>query len=545
VLAVQFFFGFYRVSEKQCGRAEAGTLLIDAHPGEVRAIMIACYTDILSASAGATVQLFISSSEASCDLEIARVGRDRVVIHRQSGIAVAEQPIPQEADRSGCGWAASARFTVEEDWPSGYYDIVVTSPSGGTARHFICVRPAVRCARAVLILATNTYQAYNWWGGRNTYCDAGAVMDGRMTMAEALEHGLGAVSAERPFPPGILYVGPDAPRTINGGDRGFGELPVMPSRQYRMAHGYGPLDLSAGFINKWEHAFVVWCEENDVDLDYLTDHDVDSIPDVLDGYSAVLVVGHSEYWSGPQRWALDDFVDRGGKLAVFSGNTSYWKVRWDGSQMACHKSKGATLEAHLGAEATGWWSDPMFGHPEAELLGLSFLFGGYHRLGLCVSRGAGGYTIYDDRHWALEGADLLYGDVLGSAVPLLGYENDGCLLAFREDGGLRSVPQLGVPADLAIIGMAPTAYAEDPDNGYDPILAREKLNQAAEIVHGEATDASMRRILHGHAVMASFTRGKGEVFNAGTTEWAHALRARDPFIDRITRNVLVRFGAMG
>jgi hypothetical protein len=44
-------------------------------------------------------------------------------------------------------------------------------------------------------------------------------------------------------------------------------------------------------------------------------------------------------------------------------------------------------------------------------------------------------------------------------------------------------------------------------------------------------------------VMASFRRGAGEVFNGGTTEWAHGLAARDPFVERITRNVLRRFGA--
>jgi hypothetical protein len=31
------------------------------------------------------------------------------------------------------------------------------------------------------------------------------------------------------------------------------------------------------------------------------------------------------------------------------------------------------------------------------------------------------------------------------------------------------------------------------------------------------------------------------VFNAGTTEWAHGLAANDPFVTRITRNVLRRF----
>jgi hypothetical protein len=43
--------------------------------------------------------------------------------------------------------------------------------------------------------------------------------------------------------------------------------------------------------------------------------------------------------------------------------------------------------------------------------------------------------------------------------------------------------------------------------------------------------------------MASFRRGAGEVFNAGTTEWAHGLAAGDPFVTRITRNVLTRFAA--
>ena len=68
-----------------------------------------------------------------------------------------------------------------------------------------------------------------------------------------------------------------------------------------------------------------------------------------------------------------------------------------------------------------------------------------------------------------------------------------------------------------------------------PIIARD--------VFGEAGTEAEDRILRGHAVMASFTRGNGEVFNGGTTEWAHGLAASDPFIAQITRNVLERFGA--
>jgi hypothetical protein len=65
----------------------------------------------------------------------------------------------------------------------------------------------------------------------------------------------------------------------------------------------------------------------------------------------------------------------------------------------------------------------------------------------------------------------------------------------------------------------------------------------ARIAFGDDSPATQARVLRGHAVMASFRRGAGEVFNAGTTEWAHGLGARDPYVTRITRNVLGRFGS--
>jgi hypothetical protein len=40
--------------------------------------------------------------------------------------------------------------------------------------------------------------------------------------------------------------------------------------------------------------------------------------------------------------------------------------------------------------------------------------------------------------------------------------------------------------------------------------------------------------------MATFTRGSGTVFNAGSANWCYGLGA-DPLIERITRNVVNRF----
>ena len=126
---------------------------------------------------------------------------------------------------------------------------------------------------------------------------------------------------------------------------------------------------------------------------------------------------------------------------------------------------------------------------------------------------------------------------------LLGYENDGCRFTFAGDGRLAPVATLGVPENLEIIGMAPAAFGEEEGRGYAPIIPPENLDIIASDVFADESAATRRRLLHGHAVMASFRRGAGEVFNCGTTEWAHGLKARDPFVERITRNVLRRFGA--
>jgi hypothetical protein len=133
--------------------------------------------------------------------------------------------------------------------------------------------------------------------------------------------------------------------------------------------------------------------------------------------------------------------------------------------------------------------------------------------------------------------------VIGGDIPLIGYENDGCLLRFDDQNLPAAVPGLGVPENLEIIAMAPTAFGEEPGRGYAPLIPPERLDIIARDVFGDAASEHNPGLIRGHAVMAAFKRGQGEVFNGGTTEWAHGLAARDPFVEQITRNVLRRFGA--
>ena len=509
--------------------------------------MPACYTDRLSLYPGERFALHVSA-KGPARVEVARIGAGREVALALTDIDVAEHPVPANADRDGCAWPAAAQIEVGADWRSGYYDILLTDADGEETHHFICVKAAPDAkARMVLVLSTNTWHAYNYFGGANAYCDVAALMSRKAPLPEAMLGAIGRLSSLRPFPQLQFAPPADAPRLVNLRKRGFEERPwAGADPAWSRAHNQTPYDGSAGFLHKWEHVFVAWAEgEENLRFDYLTDYDLDADPAALDGYQAVLLVGHSEYWSGPERDRIEAFIDRGGKLAIFSGNTAFWKVRWEdgGKTLVCHKWKGESAEQVAPDEATHLWSHPMFARPEAAITGLTFIFGGYHRLGLCAARGQGGYTVYRPDHWALAGADLFYGDVIGDAVPLLGYENDGCALRFDENGLPAAQPRLGVPADLEVIAIAPCAFAEAEGSGYRSLIPPEQLDVVAKIAFGDDSAASQARVMRGHAVMGSFRRGAGEVFNAGTTEWAHGLAAGDPFVTRITRNVIERFAS--
>ena len=63
------------------------------------------------------------------------------------------------------------------------------------------------------------------------------------------------------------------------------------------------------------------------------------IREVLDGYRAVLLNGHSEYWSARAYDGLDRYLKAGGAAVVMSGNTMFWRVSFDetGEVMECRK----------------------------------------------------------------------------------------------------------------------------------------------------------------------------------------------------------------
>ncbi|WP_108810222.1 N,N-dimethylformamidase beta subunit family domain-containing protein [Sphingorhabdus sp. Alg231-15] len=509
------------------------------------------YTDKVSAAPGETVAIFASAPNSPCTLSISRVGKEVQQVAKFDGIEIDEHEIPKDADTNGCGWSAAFSFEIEEDWETGYYDLTLTGPDGAQSQHFICLRKGSDApkAKAAIILSTNTYAAYNYWGGRNAYADVIGLMEGKVTPDESRDGAIGRLSRMRPYPQGLFAPPGDPPRLINYEPRNVGEMPIPGNMEWAMKHQPTPYDGSACFLKKWEHVFVQWAEKHGYAIDYLTDHDFETNATVLAGYETAMVVGHSEYWSVNQRFGIEHFIEQGGNFVSFSGNTCYWKIRWedDGQTMVAHKWAGEENDPlwanpSTRKDATHLWSHPAFEAPEARFLGLSFLYGGYHRIAMCASRGSAAYTIYNDTHWALDDTDLYYGDIVGGDVPLIGYENDGCPIQFGEDGLPKPAGGLGVPENLEIIAMAPATLAESDRSPFPKVIPLEDREILTRVTFGEDTPQTRARLMRGHAVMASFKCGKGEVFNAGTTEWVHGLAAQNSFVEQITKNVFTRFG---
>ena len=493
-----------------------------------------------SVAPGGEVALHLSSARGlPVSVEVARVGGERTVVFRDASVPADHHPTPDGASAHGCGWPAAMVLRTEPEWRSGYYEVVLEIDLDGRRRRshaFFVLRPAPgpSDADALLALSTNTWYAYNDFGGPSLYTG-------------------GTQSAlQRPMSPGFLDKPPGHGRRVT--------TVHTPDPQMAAHVGYLQLNHLSGWAGSagwpdWELPFVQWAERHGYRLDIVANADLEDHPELLEhgGYPLYLSVGHDEYWSAGMRDAVEDHIARGGNAAFLSGNTAFWQVRLED-----HTPEGpaATMIGYKGhfkrdpvygtdrqEELTTIWSDVLIGRPENLMTGVSFTRGGYHRIGKRVTRGAGGYTVHRAGHWLFEGTGLGYGDVLGADAVLVGYECDGCAFTMR-DGLPYPTGEDGTPTNFEILATAPAAHFTR-DTATRPPAPNEpsEIEFIASRVFGTHEASDVERIAHGHAVLGTYvSRAGGTVVTSGSTDWAHGLAGRDPDVEQITHNLLRRLG---
>ena len=495
--------------------------------------MISAYCWPHSGVPGTPFPLSATSSLGPVNVTVTRVGAKREVIATFDNVAVDDLAVPDDAVASGCGWPTALSIVTDDTWRSGFYEVALEpvagwpkrrGPRGGSNLAFFVVRPVKASPdRALIVLGTNTWLAYNDFAGANLYTTATKV------------------SWDRPLANGLLSKPPGAGRRVS----------VTNPPDFRMnAHvGYAKIEGlsdwtgSAGWPN-YEQPFIEWAERAGYDIDVAVNADLERDPHLLDNASLVLCVGHDEYWSSLQRDVIEAHIHRGGNLVVLSGNTSFWQVRYedDGRTMVGFKGRFkhdpvfGTDQQHL---TTTMWSDPILERPETAMLGVSFTRGGYARIGRRVPRGSGGYTVHRPEHWIFAGTEFEWGDLLGAKSTVVGYECDGCVFTLV-DG--RPVPtgEDGCPANFEILATSPTSPFDrrtmlrpPPDH----VLS--EIEFVALRLFGDSSATATEKIAYGHAVFGTWTTpAGGVVVTTGCTDWTCGLGVGDTDVETVTHNIL-------
>lgn len=484
------------------------------------------YTGALSYAPGDTLVLHGMSSAAHAHLTIARDGTVPQIVHEQK-IPMTFAETPADCSVKGCDWPEVLRMPVPAGWQSGVYTVTLTIP-GHQSQHMFVLRAAKPVARIAMVLATGTWCAYNDWGGSNHYQGLTGTSGG-----DFAPH----VSLLRPWAKGFVAWPDDAPRIPHASP--LLSRPRYPHMDYARAKGISKKYASSGWA-AFERPFALWCEGQGIALDYLTQHDLHRGA-ALDGYDRALIVGHDEYWTWEMRDHLEAWVDAGGELARFGGNF-FWQTRLSDDLLTqiCFKTTAEVADPMAGTNRlTSYWDHPQVARPAVATMGLTGSMGVYAGWSRCAAHGSGGFAIYRPDHWAMTGTGLGYGDVLGAASKVFGYEVDG--IDYTMTHGLPFAAEgTGLQGALTIIGLSPAttlAHSTGPHD-VDHFIGTLDAEEVAQQVYGRVDAETMGLASRGNGCMVEYRRGKGAVFNAGSCEWVAGLIARERPVEQVTRNVL-------
>jgi VCBS repeat-containing protein len=231
--------------------------------------------------------------------------------------------------------------TSTASWTTGEYvaEYTLTSGTGaGTARYSPFVvrsnAPLNSASSILVIVPVNTYNAYNNWGNTSAYVN-------------------------------------DTNKSIFAGNHAYKVSLNRPT--YRREWRY------------WDLPTLRFLEREGYDVSYASDTDVDANPQILQQHQAVIVSGHSEYWSKNMRDGFDAARDAGTNLFFAGANNAYWQVRYEDSSCADDNTVCGTVGDRrtmvIYKQETGDANDPIansslktikwrdLGRPECELQG--------------------------------------------------------------------------------------------------------------------------------------------------------------------------------
>jgi hypothetical protein len=243
------------------------------------------------------------------------------------------QPQPAVAGGTNtveCDWEPSLTIPTD-NWPEGSYLLRMDAETGPQRYVPITVRSASTRGKVVIKNSTETWQAYNTWGGYDLYNGPGGSADYNNRSL--------AVSLDRPY------------------------------------------DQSGAYYFLWhEQKLISLAEQLGLPLAYTTSMDIATNPTLLNGASALFCLGHDEYWTPEERSSVTAARDAGVNVAFMGANTCFRRTRLDSTQLGanrlviCYKTS-YTQDPMYGKEnalVTSDWREPPNPDPESSLTGVLY-----------------------------------------------------------------------------------------------------------------------------------------------------------------------------
>lgn len=290
----------------------------------------------------------------------------------------------------GCAWDNGFgvhRQVIQAPDRGGLYYFQGKTEGGVYFSFPLVVAPARPRAAIAVLASTNTWNAYNAFGGRSNYIMAGDVIATPIVNAKAdlpryklKEYGewksaptFAPLSFDRPEPYNHIPEDVEYASTIEG----------------RQACHLAPAE--------WK--LLGWLEQKGHPYDLYADAQLHDGTLNLDSYRVLILNTHPEYWSAAMYWQVKRWVfERGGRLMYLGGNGLNCEVEFiqGNTAMRCvnHWPAGKESRFHGAVES------------EANLLGVVFTDPG----AMTVAP----YEVLEPDHWVFAGTWLKRGDLFGT-----------------------------------------------------------------------------------------------------------------------------------
>jgi hypothetical protein len=264
-----------------------------------------------------------------------------------------------------------------------------------------------------------------------------------------------------------------------------------------------------------------WLAAEGYPYEVITDTDLHAEPELLKNFAALMIVGHSEYWTDSARDGVAAYLAGGGQVVSLSGNTLCWRTTFNEDLTVLESRKALTSEDErwLSPDEWGerWHSDDgragslftLVGRPGYEVLGLD-------------TKG----MIDDGTPTAFDSFTVVRPDHFLFHEPLpVPLSASGTLGEMNLNGPRASGYEFDASPEQA-------GLLEEPLPGL--VLLARAVEQRNIEWHGGKQ--------HGGGDIAYWERpAGGRVFNAGSIGFTGAL-AVDPGAQQLVRNALFHFG---